>query len=98
MMRGRPSPNGLARWPGTGKCVEAWESMEITVYSELVSQEEDEVALRLARRVADAVAAGDHGEAVRLTRELERRLAETGGGEPAEAGAPAFQAPPAVVP
>jgi hypothetical protein len=68
------------------------------VYSEIVSQEQDEVALRLARRVADAVAAGDHGEAVRLTSELERRLAETGGGEPAEAGVPAFQAPPAVVP
>jgi hypothetical protein len=72
--------------------------MEETGYHELMSQEQDEVALRLARRVADAVAAGDRGEAVRLTRELDRRLAGTGTDESTTSDAPAFQAPPAVVP
>ena len=43
--------------------------MEFTVYDERMTQ--DDVALRLARQVTDAVAAGDHAEAVRLTRELE---------------------------
>src|SRR6266487_1083188 len=72
--------------------------MELIRYSERMMQEQDEVALRLARRVADAVAAGNRAEAVRLTRELERRLADTRADESAKSGAPAFQAPPAVVP
>lgn len=71
-------------------------SMESTVYDELMRQ--DEVALRLARRVADALAAGDRAEAVRLTRELERRLAETREDRSREDDVPAFQAPPTVVP
>lgn len=66
------------------------------VYTEIMSQEQDEVTLRLARRVADAVVAGDRGEAVRLTRELERRLADSRD-EPATGDAPDFHAPPAVV-
>jgi hypothetical protein len=61
-------------------------------------QEREDEALALARRVADAVAAGDHAEAVRLTRELEDRLAQTGADALRESQAPAFAAPPAVVP
>jgi hypothetical protein len=70
--------------------------MDFTVYDEGMMQ--DDVALRLARQVADAVAAGDRAEAVRLTRELESRLAETGEDQSRMDDVPSFQAPPTVVP
>lgn len=58
---------------------------------------------RLARELADTVAAGDHQVAIRLIRRLEARLggpkrSELPPGERSEAGALAFQAPPSVVP
>jgi hypothetical protein len=58
---------------------------------------------RLARELADTVAAGDHQVAIRLIRRLEARLggpkrSELPPGERPEAGALAFQAPPSVVP
>ena len=72
--------------------------MDNTVYDELMTQEQDEGSLDLARRVADAVAAGDRAGAIRLTRELERRLADTSTGRSLEDHVPAFKAPPTVVP
>lgn len=63
-----------------------------------MTQRQDDEALSLARRLAEAVAAGDHTEAVQLTRALERRLAETGEGQPRGGHRPAFMAPPTVVP
>jgi hypothetical protein len=99
-----PGDDGLTR-PGMGS---AWSSrwtpmveeaciiMEFTGYDEHMMQ--DDVALRLARQVADAVAAGDHAEAVRLTRGLERRLSETLEDQSRKDDVPAFQAPPTVVP
>lgn len=69
-----------------------------------------EAAIRLTSQIADAVAAGDHEQAVRLTRELEEWLtaAESAGpaasaGPAVPAGPPATRAPdfaaqPAVVP
>ena len=63
-----------------------------------MTQEQDEESLDLARRVADAVAAGDRAGAIHLTRELERRLADTSTGKSLEDHVPAFKAPPTVVP
>jgi hypothetical protein len=44
--------------------------------------------ISLARRIADAVAAGDRAEAIRLTRELERALTNTP--DPSAHAAPSF--------
>jgi len=60
-----------------------------------MSFSQDDVSTRLARRVADAIAAGDRDEALRLTRELESAL--TGTTAPAADEAPSFSAEPAVV-
>jgi hypothetical protein len=76
----------------------AWQSMDKAVYDELMTQGEDEEPLDLARRVADAVAAGDRAEAIRLTRELEGWLVDSGAGKSLDGHAPTFMAPPAVVP
>lgn len=72
--------------------------MDNTVYDEHMTQEQDEESLDLARRVTDAVATGDRAEAIRLTRELERRLADTGAGKSPEGHVLAFMAQPTVVP
>ncbi len=70
--------------------------MDNTVYDELMTQEQDEESLDLARRVTDAVAAGDRAEAIRLTRELERGLADTSAGKSPEGHVLAFTARPTV--
>jgi hypothetical protein len=64
-----------------------------------MSPSQDDASIRLARRISDALAAGDRGQAVRLTRELERALTNEPQ-EPASAtdAAPSFTAQPAVVP
>jgi hypothetical protein len=72
--------------------------MDNTVYDEHMTQGQDEESLGLARRVADAVAAGDRAEAIRLTRELQERLADSNAGKSLEDHTSAFAAPPAVVP
>ena len=56
----------------------------------------DDADISLARRIADAIAAGDRREAIRLTRELERALTNTP--DPSAHAAPSFTTPPAVVP
>jgi hypothetical protein len=56
----------------------------------------DDADINLARRIADAIAAGDRREAIRLTRELERALTNTP--DPSAHAAPSFTARPAVVP
>lgn len=61
-----------------------------------MTSSQDDERVRLARRVADAIAAGDRDEALRLTRELEGEL--TRAAEPAVDGAPSFAAQPTVVP
>jgi hypothetical protein len=61
-----------------------------------VSSSQDEESLRLVKRVADAIRAGDRDEAVRLTRELESALTRARGAPGDEA--PTFAAQPAVVP
>jgi len=42
-----------------------------------MSPSRDHADISLARRIADAVTAGDRDEAIRLTRELERALTST---------------------
>jgi hypothetical protein len=61
-----------------------------------MSSSQDDVSIKLARRIADAVASGNRDEAVRLTRELERAL--TKAPDQAADAAPSFKAQPAVVP
>ena len=61
-----------------------------------MSSSRDDADIRLARRIADAVAAGERDEAVRLTRELEWAL--TNMPDPSARAAPSFTAQPAVVP
>jgi hypothetical protein len=61
-----------------------------------MTSSQDGVSNGLARRIADAIAAGDRDEALRLTRELESSL--TGSDAPAADEAPSFSAEPAVVP
>ena len=61
-----------------------------------MSSSRDDADIRLARRIADAVAAGDRDEAIRLTRELELTLTNTP--DPAARAAPPFTAQPPVVP
>jgi hypothetical protein len=61
-----------------------------------MSSSQDDLSITLARRVADAILAGDRDEAIWLTRELERAL--TSAPEPAADAAPSFTAQPAVVP
>jgi hypothetical protein len=56
----------------------------------------DDANVSLARRIADAVAAGDRDAAIRLTRELERALTNTP--DPSVHTAPSFTAQSAVVP
>jgi hypothetical protein len=72
--------------------------MDIAVYNEFMAYEEDEESLDLARRVADAVAAGDRAEAIRLTGELQGRLADSNADKSPEGHVPIFPAPPTVVP
>lgn len=75
----------------------AWTNMEPLLSLNFMARDRDEVSLRLARQVADALAAGDHGAALRLTRALEERLARgTGNGVPGP-NLPAFAAQPAIV-
>jgi hypothetical protein len=70
--------------------------MEIVAKVSPMSSSQDDVSTGLARRVAEAIAAGDRDEALRLTRELVGAL--TGAGAPAADEAPSFSAEPAVVP
>lgn len=63
-----------------------------------MTEEWNHDALSLARRLEEAVAAGERAEAVRLTRELEGQLAEMSEDQPREGHLPAFTAPPTVVP
>ncbi len=72
--------------------------MELAVYHEVMTPKQDDEAIRLARRMADAVAAGDRDEAVRLMRQLEGRLAETTEQLPRNGHLLDFAAPPTVVP
>ena len=72
--------------------------MEFTAYHESMTQKQDDEAISLARRLADAVVAGDRDEAVRLTRQLEGQLTEETERKPPEGHAPDFAAPPTVVP
>lgn len=58
----------------------------------------DDLSLKLARQVSDALMAGDRGEAVRLTRQLEARLSRAVGHDSSEPSLPAFAAQPAIVP
>ncbi len=71
----------------------AW--IELATVS-IVSASQGDATMVLARRILDAVTAGDRGEALRLARELERVLAKAAE-SPADA-APSFDAQPAVVP
>jgi hypothetical protein len=61
-----------------------------------MSFSQHDVSMSLARRVVDALTAGDRDEALRLTRELEGILADAP--ESATDAAPAFTAQPTVVP
>jgi hypothetical protein len=61
-----------------------------------MSSSRDDANISLARRIADAVTAGDRDEALRLTRELERALTNTP--DPPARAAPSFTAQPAAVP
>jgi len=61
-----------------------------------MSSRPDDACMSLARRVVDALAAGDRDEALRLTRELERALSKEP--DPTGQGTPSFDAQPAVVP
>ncbi len=67
-----------------------------------MSSRQDDVSIRLARQIADAIASGDRGQAVRLTRELERALTAAPASPIAPASptdaAPTFSAEPTVVP
>jgi len=72
--------------------------MEHTVYHEAMTQRQDDEAISLARRVADAIAAGDRDEAVRLTRQLEGRLTEPTEHRSSKGHMLDFAAPAAVVP
>ncbi len=63
-----------------------------------MTQNEDDVSLRLAREVAEAVAAGDGKEAIRLTRLLESHLTAKTRRSQRRTDAPDFEARPAVVP
>src|SRR5436190_19095885 len=80
----------------------AWKESEIVVHSCLMIPVRDEEALRLAREVADAVAAGDHDAAVQLVRRLEARLTGARNRKPRaegpEAETLAFAARPSIVP
>jgi hypothetical protein len=60
-----------------------------------MSSSRDAADISLARRITNAVAAGDRDEAIRLTRELERALTNT---DPSARPTPSFTAQPAVVP
>jgi hypothetical protein len=72
--------------------------MELLVKIVNMVQNEGDVSLRLAREVADAVAAGDRKEAIRLTRLLESALTAKTGRSERSTDAPDFEARPAVVP
>lgn len=61
-------------------------------------QDKDDMSLRLARQVADAVAAGDREEAVRLTRQLEAHLTADVRRSRPSSDTPDFTAQPTVVP
>jgi hypothetical protein len=61
-----------------------------------MSSSRDDADISLARRIANAIAAGDRDEAIRLARELERALTNRPG--PSANAAPSFAAQPAVVP
>ena len=63
-----------------------------------MSSSEDDANMSLARRIADAIAAGNRDEAVRLTRELERTLTKAPAPAPVADAVPTFPAEPAVVP
>jgi hypothetical protein len=61
-----------------------------------MSSGQSDDGINLARRVADAIAAGDRDQAIQLTRELEREL--TSAPDSGADAAPSFDAQPAVVP
>lgn len=63
-----------------------------------MSTSQDDASISLARRIADALTAGERDEAVRLTRELGRALTNEPEPTPATDAAPSFAAQPAVVP
>lgn len=62
-----------------------------------VSSSQQDAAIRMTRRIADAIAAGNRDDAVRLTRELQRTLTNETATSAADA-VPSFPAEPAVVP
>jgi hypothetical protein len=62
-----------------------------------MTQRQDDEAIRLARRMADAVAAGDRDEAVRLMRQLEGQLSQPAEHKPPKGHVLDFAAPPTVV-
>ena len=61
-----------------------------------VGSTRDDASISLARRITVAIAAGDRDEAIRLTRDLERALANTPA--PNAHAAPSLTAQPAVAP
>ncbi len=61
-----------------------------------MSSSRHDASISLARRITNAVAAGDRDEAIRLTRELARALTTTP--DPPARAAPSLTAQPAVVP
>jgi len=71
---------------------QAWNKL-VTV--SIVNSTQDDACMSLARRVVDAIGAGDRDEALRLIRELERAL--TDAPDSAAEEAPSFMAQPAVV-
>jgi len=62
----------------------------------IVSSGRDDANVSLARRIANAVAAGDRDEAIRLTRELERALTNTP--DPSAHAVRSFNTQPTVAP
>jgi hypothetical protein len=72
---------------------QAWS--QLTKVSDM-SSSQDDVTMSLARRIVDALEAGDRDEALRLVRDLERAL--TNAASSATDAAPSFAAQPAVVP
>jgi hypothetical protein len=72
---------------------QAWNGL---VSVRIMSSSRDDANISLARRIANAVAAGDRDEAIRLTRELERALTNTP--DPSARAAPSVTAQSAVVP
>ena len=72
---------------------QAWDKLASV---RIMSSSRDDASISLARRIGDAVTAGDRDEAIRLTRELERALTNTQ--DPSARAAPSVTGQPAVAP